>query len=284
MTHTRHTTRGFSLIELLITLSVIATLIGVLLPALRGARETSRTLRCGVQLRQLGLAWVMYANDFDDRAMPLAYTSNDRLIEGQPVYWWGTTGSATRRVDHTRGLIAPYLDAATSAGSVFECPNQPWGSYTPQGPASAGPTSTYGYNGYYLTPPFTPGYSDAIGSQRWKRISDIRTPTSLFIFADTMILLGNLRNCALLDPPQVYLPSWGWTENSSPTTAFRHDMRRSSASGATMNVWGSTVTARADGSVLTVRGDPAWMLDGSFLGSVTRENAPHYVPDAALWP
>jgi len=57
--------RGFTLVELLIVISIISMLVGVLLPALLHAKEMGRRSVCTANLRQIGLAWAMYMEDSD---------------------------------------------------------------------------------------------------------------------------------------------------------------------------------------------------------------------------
>jgi prepilin-type N-terminal cleavage/methylation domain-containing protein len=59
--HRPHRTRsGFTLIELLVSISIIALLIGILIPTLGAARDSARSLRCGTNLNQIGVAITMY--------------------------------------------------------------------------------------------------------------------------------------------------------------------------------------------------------------------------------
>lgn len=62
--------KGFTLIELLVVIAIIAILAAILFPVFARAREKARQTSCLSNLKQLGSAWLMYAQDYDERVLP----------------------------------------------------------------------------------------------------------------------------------------------------------------------------------------------------------------------
>jgi len=64
--------KGFTLIELLVVIAIIAILAAILFPVFARAREKARQTSCLSNEKQLGLAFMMYAQDYDETLVPLA--------------------------------------------------------------------------------------------------------------------------------------------------------------------------------------------------------------------
>ena len=83
---------AFSLIELLVVISIVALMIAMLLPALGKAKETGRRTVCAANLRMFGIGFSAYAIDFKQRWLNTTWNGGDPAgLQAHLPYWWRTT-------------------------------------------------------------------------------------------------------------------------------------------------------------------------------------------------
>ena len=118
--------KGFTLIELLVVIAVIAVLMGILMPALRAARELGRGANCLANERSLVLAYTMYAGDNDSRLVR-GHVHTSGLdspmwvlppIDQSGAYISGTPYLEDRIRGIRRGALYPYINDH----ELYHCP------------------------------------------------------------------------------------------------------------------------------------------------------------------
>lgn len=124
--------RGFTLVELLVVVAILSLLAGLLFPVLSQARSAARRSTCVSNLKQLGVAFALYASDYDD-TLPEAGGSRESVAA------WIDYDSPGER-----GGIYPYVRQFSKRGaSVYRCPNG-----HPDTSAYRSVSSTYAMNDY----------------------------------------------------------------------------------------------------------------------------------------
>ena len=127
--------RGFTLVELLVVIAIIALLMGILVPALRKARDSAWRTVCASNLRQLMLATIIYSGEWDDY---LPFANWLSLEPGWPAAGWLYKYPDRDKLEH---IEAGQLWKSIKNHKVYRCPSDkpPW-----QGTQRI---SSYGMNG-----------------------------------------------------------------------------------------------------------------------------------------
>jgi prepilin-type N-terminal cleavage/methylation domain-containing protein len=158
---------AFTLIELLVVIAIVAILAAILFPVFARAREQARKTSCLFNLKQIGLGWLQYSQDYDEKVMPVSTAGS-----GKTYYWWGSWNGSV--LDESEGLLQPYMKSAP----IQACP-----SFENKLRAVLGLTG-YAYN-YSTLSPTTWSGPPWVGTMTVAGLAQIQDPAETVVFADS---------------------------------------------------------------------------------------------------
>ena len=124
--HRRSKQHGFTLIELLVVIAIIAILAAILFPVFAKAREKARQSSCTSNLKQIGLAMLQYAQDYDEKFVLMGTGNQPTPVVANDTYFNYNPGSAYQYFYRSwASNIYPYMKNL----QVYRCPSTDYNNY-----------------------------------------------------------------------------------------------------------------------------------------------------------
>ncbi|MBN2562010.1 MAG: prepilin-type N-terminal cleavage/methylation domain-containing protein [Phycisphaerae bacterium] len=207
--------RAFTLLELLVVISILALLMGLLLPSLSQSRGEAEAMVCASNIRQIGLANNFYANDNHQYYCPGAADFMPTNLHR----WHGMRDHPSQPFNGERGPLLPYLG---SEGGIRACPSVRINLPENDPRRFEKNCGGYGYNLAFLGRQLekaTGGHyvveTDLVGAKNDR----IRHPAETVMFTDSVFLSGDLIEYSFAEPR--FFPTFG--TRPDPSIHFRHN-------------------------------------------------------------
>src|SRR5262245_24441207 len=112
--------RGFTLVELLVVIGIIAVLVGILLPALQKARRAANGVKCSSNMRQIASAMLLYINTNKGKFPITSANGGVSAVYPQGVYW--ANDLVKQKYIAAPNAYKPDGSRDPAQTSVFNCP------------------------------------------------------------------------------------------------------------------------------------------------------------------
>jgi len=149
---------GFTIVELLVVIAVIAVLMSILVPALQNARQQAKLVVCSTNLRALVHGLVEYAGDYRSKLppSPVKFPEAGKYSRPFELNWYLNIAGARAPADYVEGYTGQFLGNYLSDVKAFNCTLAPISGRTEWPPASSGQPALGTYGLFYRTGTYAP--------------------------------------------------------------------------------------------------------------------------------